>query len=109
MSPDSGSKPAKRSSGARGILLHAAMVGALSGATPARALAGESPPPIAIEAIAQIPFISAPVLSPDGKRILAKINAAGTERLAIYDLSAGPQAPPKFVPMGDLSVRWFSW
>ena len=76
---------------------------------PASSSAAEPPAPIPIEAIAQLPFISDPVLSPDGTKILARISLAGTERLAIYDLAAGPSVQPKFVPMGDLSVRWFGW
>lgn len=78
-------------------------------AAPASMAAAEPPPQVPIEAIAQLPFISDPVLSPDGKRILARISLAGQERLAIYDLAAAPDAQPKFVPMGDLSVRWFGW
>ncbi|HEY5723602.1 MAG TPA: prolyl oligopeptidase family serine peptidase [Allosphingosinicella sp.] len=76
---------------------------------PGSTAAAEAPAPIPIESIAQIPFISDPVLSPDGRRILARISLRGQERLTIYDLAAGPDAQPKFVPMGDLSVRWFSW
>jgi dipeptidyl aminopeptidase/acylaminoacyl peptidase len=96
----------------RSPILRAALAAAalLLAAAPGPALAeAPPPPPIDIGALAQIPFISDPILSPDGKRILARINAAGTERLAIYDLSAPRTAQPKFVPMGELSVRWFSW
>ena len=94
--------------GLSGIAAAASTATAIAVASPASA-AGAAPPPIPIEAIAQLPFISDPVLSPDGKKILARISLKGQERLAIYDLAAGPDAQPKFVPMGDLSVRWFSW
>lgn len=79
---------------------------ALAASTPALA---QPPERIPVEALAELPFISEPVLSPDGKRIVARINFDGKERLAIYDLSAGPEAEPKIVPTEDLSVRWFRW
>ena len=92
---------------ARGGAVWSGALLALCWAAPAAA--ETPPPPIAVEALAQIPFISDPTLSPDGRKILARISANGIERLAIYDLPAGPEAQPKFVPMGDLSVRWFGW
>jgi TonB family protein len=74
-------------------------------AAPAAAAPGHGP---TIEALAEIPFISDPVLSPDGKRIAAKVNVGGQEQLAIYDLASGPEGAPKIVDVPG-TVRWFNW
>ena len=65
--------------------------------------------PIATEDFAQLPFLSDPVMSPDGTRIAARITSDGEQRLVIYDLNAKADAPPRFVPSAGLTVRWFSW
>ncbi|HEY0412089.1 MAG TPA: alpha/beta fold hydrolase [Allosphingosinicella sp.] len=67
-----------------------------------------APAPVPIEALGEMPFISDPVLSPDGRRVLARMNSQGTEALAVYDLQAPRDAPPKIVPHPG-SARWFSW
>jgi dipeptidyl aminopeptidase/acylaminoacyl peptidase len=71
--------------------------------------AASAPATIPIEAFAEPPFIADPLLSPDGKRIAARIYADGNEQLAIYDLTLPADAPPTFVPLGPIQLRWFSW
>jgi dipeptidyl aminopeptidase/acylaminoacyl peptidase len=81
---------------------------ALASASLAPPSAAEPPPPLPIQALAEQPFISEPVLSPDGKRIVAKINVAGRERLAVFDLADGADAKPQRVPHEGI-LRWFGW
>lgn len=68
------------------------------------------PPRIPVEDFAQLPFISNPVLSPDGLRIAATVSGGGVERVAVYDLAAGASKPPVLVSIGDKaalrSLRW---
>jgi TonB family protein len=81
---------------------------ALMLAAPAALAAESPPPPVPIEALAEIPFISDPQLSPDGRRIAARVNVGGVEQLAIYDLASGLNVAPTIVPT-RLSTRWFRW
>ena len=77
---------------------------ALAAATTGRLWAAEPSAPLAIDALAEIPFIAEPVLSPSGKRIAARINNKGKESLAVYDLLAGPDQAPRIIPhQGKLS------
>lgn len=68
----------------------------------------EARKPIPIEALAERPFISDPVLSPDGKRIAARVYDGDASQLAIYDLKADRNTPPTIVPDAG-NARWFSW
>jgi dipeptidyl aminopeptidase/acylaminoacyl peptidase len=77
-------------------------------ASAAAAGAADVPPPVPIEALAQVPFISDPELSPDGKHLAARINADGKEVLALYDTDAPRDAPPRIVQRGG-GARWFGW
>ena len=76
-------------------------------AVPAAA-ADPAPQPVPIEALADIAFISSPVLSPDGKKLAAQVNANGIQALAIYDLDAPRDQSPRLVPAHG-TTRWFSW
>ncbi|MBV8687564.1 MAG: S9 family peptidase [Alphaproteobacteria bacterium] len=76
-------------------------------------LLGASPPvaapePVPIEALAQIPFISEPELSPDGRHLVARINANGIQKLAVYDVDLPRDAPPKLIDSGG-GAAWYSW
>ena len=84
------------------------LIGAALAMAAAPAGAAEAPALLPLDALAEIPFISNPLLSPDGKRLLAKVNSGGKEALAIYDLAAGSSAPPKILPHPD-GVRWYRW
>ncbi|MFL6845032.1 MAG: alpha/beta fold hydrolase [Allosphingosinicella sp.] len=70
--------------------------------------AAAPPDPIPIEALAEVPFISNPELSPDGRRLLAWINVHGIQKLAIYDLDVPRDTPPKLFEVPG-SVSWYSW
>lgn len=76
---------------------------ALAAAAPAAARE-----PIPIETLAELPFIADPVISPDGKRLAARLNVAGDQRLVLYDLEAPRDQPPKIVPV-DGTIRWYGW
>ncbi|MET1112301.1 MAG: alpha/beta fold hydrolase [Allosphingosinicella sp.] len=63
---------------------------------------------VPIEALAQVPFFSEPLISPDGRRLVARINGAGVEQLAVYDLSGPRDAAPKIIPTNG-TIRWYGW
>lgn len=64
--------------------------------------------PMPIETLAQIPFFSEPVISPDGRRLVARINGEGVEKLAVYDLAGPRDAAPKIIPTQG-AIRWYGW
>lgn len=77
---------------------------------PAMAATEPSPAaPVRIEsaALAEQPFMNAPLLSPDGKLVAASFNVAGKDLLGVVSLSAGQpkliQLPPK------VDLRWYRW
>lgn len=72
------------------------------------AVAAKPPAPLPLEALAELPFISDPILSPDGSKILTRLNVNGRERIAIYDLTRETQGPMEIVPHVG-SVRWYGW
>ena len=80
----------------------------LAGMAVPAAAADPAPPAVPIEALADIPFISSPALSPDGRRLAAEVNVDGVQSLAIYDLHAPREQAPKLVPSLG-TTRWFSW
>ncbi|HEX8667635.1 MAG TPA: hypothetical protein VF727_04600 [Allosphingosinicella sp.] len=87
----------------KGMILGAAIAAAPWGAAAAAPAAQ-----VSIEDLGDIPFISAPELSPDGTKLLAKVNVDGREALAVYDLTAAADTAPKFVPYRG-AVRWYGW
>ena len=95
----------------RKLLAAAALAAALAAGCPAAGAGAPAPvpAPIPLEDFAQLPFISDPVLSPDGSHIAARITVDGEQHLAIYDLAAKTDTPPKFLPDTGLNIRWFSW
>jgi TonB family protein len=74
------------------------------------AVPAAAPPanPVPIEALAQVPFISEPLISPDGKHLLARINGDGKEMLAVYDLTQARDVPPRVIPHFG-AIRWYGW
>jgi dipeptidyl aminopeptidase/acylaminoacyl peptidase len=74
----------------------------------AEAAAEPAAGPIPIETLAQVPFFSEPLLSPDGRRLVARINGEGIEQLAVYDLSGPRDAEPKIIPTNG-TIRWYGW
>lgn len=74
-------------------------------AKPAPTPTNAGPPPAA--AFAQLPFIEAPSLSPDGTRIAARIAVQGKMRLAIIPLADTTQL--KLLDPGDFELRSWKW
>ena len=77
----------------------------------ALALAGpagaDAPPAPPAEAFAQLPFLSSPLLSPDGMRIAARVTADGAERIGVWTLSAPRDDPPAILPIANVdAMRW---
>ena len=77
----------------------------------ALALAGPAgadvPPAPPVEAFAQLPFLSSPLLSPDGTRIAARVTAGGEERIGVWTLSAPREDPPAILPIANVdAMRW---
>jgi dipeptidyl aminopeptidase/acylaminoacyl peptidase len=72
-------------------------------AVPARA--SEPPPPV--ERFAQLPFLSSPLLSPDGTRIAGRVAVGGQERLAIWTLAAPRDGAPQLIEAAN--VDGFAW
>lgn len=66
--------------------------------------------PIPVEAFAQLPFLSDPVLSPDGRSIAARVSSGGLDRIAIYNLSANAAVKPLLFSTGDkATLRFLRW
>jgi dipeptidyl aminopeptidase/acylaminoacyl peptidase len=76
-------------------------------APPAAAPAPASSAPLPVDAFAQIPFLSSPLLSPDGRRIAARLLVGGDEKIGIWTLSAPRDDPPRLIDAGNLDG--FSW
>jgi len=65
--------------------------------------------PIPIEALAAPAYLSEPVLSPDGQRVAARLKHQDKDWIGIWDLRAGPDAPPRMFQQDDFDVRWLRW
>jgi dipeptidyl aminopeptidase/acylaminoacyl peptidase len=63
--------------------------------------------PLPVEAFAELPFLSAPLLSPDGTRIAARVSGAGREGIGVWTLSEPRDHPPKMIDADD--VESFAW
>ena len=94
------------------LLLSIASV-ALAGAAapqasaPAPAPAGVPRAPLPVEAFAEVPQVARPDLSPDGKRIAAKIAINGKQYFAV--LTPGAEGPPKLLTPGKVDLNWWHW
>lgn len=64
--------------------------------------------PLPIEAFAQLPFMEGPELSPDGRKIAAKVAVAGSQRLVIAERTDGGQKIHQ-VGMGETDLNWWRW
>ncbi len=69
--------------------------------------AAEAPPRIPAAVFAEKPFIDGPLLSPDGNRILARMQVQGEERLGIYEL-ATQQFTTFSIPKGN-DLHRYQW
>lgn len=72
-------------------------------AVPASAAAERLP----AEAYAERPFLSSPLLSPDGARIAARVTTGEVEMIGVWRLSDSRDAEPQYVPMSN--VESFAW
>lgn len=83
-------------------------------------LASQAPPPtpvaaptveqIPAEALAALPFIRSPVLSPDGNHLAARMTSQGKNWIAVYDLRLGfEEQRPLLIEEGDYEVTWLRW
>ena len=82
----------------------AAPATAVAAATAAPAAAGA---PLPVETFAELPFLSTPLLSPDGTRIAARLSNAGHEWIGIWTLSEPRDHPPKLIEVR--AVESFAW
>jgi len=64
-------------------------------------------PILPVESFAALPFLSTPVLSPDGTRIAARISSAGRDWIGIWTLSEPRDRPPRMIEVG--SIESFTW
>ncbi|HYI48341.1 MAG TPA: S9 family peptidase [Allosphingosinicella sp.] len=80
-----------------------------AGSAPAPAVA-PVPERIPAEALAELPFIRNPVLSPDGNRLAARLTAQGRNWIAVYDLGQSlTEQRPLMIEWGDYEVTWMRW
>lgn len=88
-------------------------VAARAAATPPAPLAGvaaaqQKPRNIPVEDFARQPLLSDLVLSPDGKRLLARFNQDGVTKLGVHTLAQGQKL--RLIKIPDKSeLRWFRW
>jgi dipeptidyl aminopeptidase/acylaminoacyl peptidase len=84
----------------------------------APAPAAATPPPVAaplglgpvpIDALARPPYLSSPMLSPDGNRIAAELTLEDKKWIGIWDVSAGPGTQPRLYRQQSFDVRWLRW
>jgi len=64
---------------------------------------------LSIEALARPPYLSSPVLSPDGNRIAARLTVDDRNWIGIWDLRAGPDARPRLFSQSSFDLRWLRW
>jgi dipeptidyl aminopeptidase/acylaminoacyl peptidase len=90
------------------LALMAAPAAAQPAAAPAAASAAPAgPPPIA--ALAAPPYLTNPVLSPDGHMIAAQVTIRGQDMIGIWDLRTSLDTPPRTLPQVHYDVRWMRW
>ena len=63
---------------------------------------------MAVSAFSQLPALQKPILSPDGKRILARATTNGRGRLVLLDADR-PQAKPQVIEIGNANIAALQW
>ena len=86
-----------------GLALAASLLG---GAAPPAS--SNRPPLIPVEALASLPYVRDPELSPSGHAAAARVTIGGEEKLAIFN-TRDPAQRPEMVAFGKAALRWFSW
>lgn len=74
-------------------------------ATPAPAA---RPGPLPVEALAALPGLSDPRLSPDGWRIAGRVTVDGKSRIAVWDLRHR-ETPPRMLAHDNYELLWLRW
>jgi len=99
-----------RGGSGKGMRIAAALALALMATTASRA--SDAPAPVAAlpppETFAEMPFLSDPVLSPDGKSIAARTLSTGKTRLSVFDADNPNQAPHNF-ELGGHEIVDINW
>lgn len=110
---DGGIMNVKRFAAAVGTAI--AIIAAPLGAQPAAPTAAQPEPaapptgPLPIEALARPPYITDPVLSPDGNRIAARLTINDRKWIGIWDLRSGIDSQPRLYAQDSFDVRWLRW
>ena len=88
--------------------MYRSVVGALALAGGA-AVAAATPLPdaVPVEVFAALPGIDSPKLSPDGRKVAAKIEIDGQQYLVVQPLFGGGQ--PTALAQGDVDINWWKW
>ncbi|MFN3944051.1 MAG: alpha/beta fold hydrolase [Allosphingosinicella sp.] len=81
----------------------------LFASAPAPAAEAAAAPAIPLEHFAELPFLTHPELSPDGRFVAARLPGTGAERIGIFTL--GSDAPPALIGdgKGEYDLRWIRW
>lgn len=64
-------------------------------------------PPLPVEAFAEVPEMENPDISPDGKRIAARIAIQGKQLFAV--MTPGVEGAPKLLNPGKADLNWWRW
>jgi hypothetical protein len=93
------------------FILAAALPAQPPAAAPAAAAAAAPVPErIPAEALADLPFIRMPTLSPDGNRLAAHLTAQGKDWIGVFDLRRPfEEQQPVMIEWGDYDVIWLRW
>jgi len=75
---------------------------------PATRAAPAAPGPLPIEALAALPELASPTLSPDGYRIAAQVTIQGQSRITVWDLR-NRSTPPRMLSHENYELRWLRW
>jgi dipeptidyl aminopeptidase/acylaminoacyl peptidase len=66
------------------------------------------PPPRPIEQFAALPFMVGPELSPNGKKIAARVAVGGTQMLAVVPLNSA-DGQIQTIPFGENDINFWRW
>src|SRR3712207_7607504 len=64
---------------------------------------------IPVEAFGELPFLTDPVLSPDGNRVAAKVTVEGKPQIGIWPSQGAARERPRLISPGDNEIRWLRW
>lgn len=67
------------------------------------------PEKLSVQAFSATPFMGDPKLSPDGKRVAARMNVNGSEAFGVFHVGGKSAGAPKVISTGEHALRWFRW